>query len=72
MLGVLEQPIEGGGNTIGSLTSTTVKDLVSYYHHYFPQESCDCIVGLVGLMGSITDVVVSQEDVEHQSMVCSK
>ena len=56
---------------IGSLTSTTIKDSVSYYHRYFPQESYDCIVGLVGLMGPITDAVVRQEDAERQSMVGS-
>ena len=44
MLRVLEQLIEGGGYTIGSLTFTTVGDLVSYCHHHFPQESYDCIV----------------------------
>ena len=35
-LGVLEQLIEEGGYTIGSLLFTTVEESISYRHRHFP------------------------------------
>ena len=72
MVGVIKQLIEGGGYMIGSLMFTTVEDSVSYYHRYFPQESYDCIVGSVGLMGSIMDGAISQVDVKRQNLLGSR
>ena len=71
-LGVLKQLIEGGGYTIRSLTFTTVEDSILYCHCHFPQDNYDCVVGLAGLMGSITDAVVSQEDVYCQNLMGSR
>ena len=64
-LAVLKKLIDGSGYTIGSLMFTTVEDLISYCHRHFTRGSYDCIVRLIGLMGSITDVVVSQDSIER-------
>ena len=51
---------------------TTLEESVSYCMHHFTPDSYHCIVGLVGLMGSVTDAVVSQDAVEGQLLMGSR
>ena len=68
-LAMLKQEIGGGGYTIGSLLFTTLDESVSYCHKHFPPGSYDCIVGLMGLMGSVTDSVVNQTEVDDRMLL---
>ena len=54
-LALLKHEICGEGYTIGSLLFTALEESTSYCNLYFPPKSYDCIVGLVGLMGPVTD-----------------
>ena len=56
-LALLRQEMGGGGYTIGSLLFTTLEESNTYCNLHFPPKSYDCIVGLMGLMGSVTDSV---------------
>ena len=58
----------GGGYTIGSLLFTTLEDSISYCNLYFPP-SYDCIVGLIRLMGLVTDSVLCQSKVGGQMLM---
>ena len=71
-LAVLEQEIGGGGFTICSLDFTTLEDSISYCGRHSPPGSYDCKVGLVILMGSITDTVVSHDMVVGQMLLGTK
>ena len=51
MLAILGQKIKGGGYTIGLLTFTTLEESVTYCLRHFPVDTCDYIVGIVGLIG---------------------
>ena len=50
---------------------TTLEESVSYCvcMRHFPPETYDCIVGLMRLMGSISEAVVSQHIVENQMLM---
>ena len=51
---------------------TTLGESVSYCIRHFPADTYDCIVGLVGLMGSISELVVSQTAIKNQMLVGTK
>ena len=68
-LAMLKQEIGGGGYTIGSDLFTTLEESVSYCHKHFPPGSYDCIVGLMALMGSVTDSVVNQSEVDDRMLL---
>ena len=67
-MAILEQEIGGGSFTISSHVFTTLQDSISHFGRHFLSGSYDCVVGLIAFMGSITDSVVSHNDLEH-SMV---
>ena len=66
---MLKQEIGGRGYTIGSLLFTTLEESILYCHLHFPPASYDCIVGLMGLMGLITDSVVCQTEVDDRMLL---
>ena len=66
---LLKQEIGGGGYTIGSLLFTTLDESVSYCHLHFPPANYNCIVGLMGLMGSVSDSVVNQTEVDDRILL---
>ena len=70
MMLILAQKTEGG-YTLGSLTFTTLEEFASYCAWYFLPDNRDCIVGLVGLMGSISEAVVSHQSREPNVYGCS-
>ena len=71
-LAIIAQKIEGVGYTIGLLTFTTKEELVSHFLRHFPADTYDCIVGLMGLMGYISEPVVSQTTIENQIVMGKK
>ena len=71
-MAILEQDIGGGGSTIGPLVFAMLEDSTSYCSRHFPSGSYDCIVGLVALMGSTTDSVVSHDALEHSMVLGEK
>ena len=68
-LALLKQEIGGRCYTIGSLLFITLDESISYCHLGFPPASYDCIVCLMGLMGSVTDSVVNQTEVDDRILL---
>ena len=47
----------------------TFEESTLYCNLHFPPKSYDCIVGLMGLMGSVTDSVVCQSEVDDRMLM---
>ena len=71
-MAILEQEIGGGSFTISSHVFTTLQDSISHFGRHFLSGSYDCVVGLIAFMGSITDSVVSHNDLEHSMVLGAK
>ena len=61
-----------GGYSIGTRNFVVLEDSTSSYHDHFPPDTYAYDVRLLTLMRSITDDVVSREDVEHQHLIGAK
>ena len=68
-LALLKQEMGGRGYIIGPFLFTTLEESTSYYNLHFPPKSYDCIVELMGLMGSCADSVVCQSKVDAQMLM---
>ena len=60
---LLHQDIDGGGTSLYPFFYN-VGQVHLYCHLHFPLDSYNCVVGPMGLMGSVTDSIVSQSDAD--------